>query len=338
MERISVISLAEKVETEADAYIFLERLRWADQPVCSHCGSAKVYFLNPSNGVSRKTRTGSTSQRRVWKCGSCRKQFSVLTGTIFESTKISLRKWLFVLFEMVANKNGIAAREIERKYDLTAKSAWFMTQRIREAMKREPLAGMLSGTIVADETWIGGDPNNRNGGWRRDRVNAEPVPVVPGEAHKNRKTDKTPVLSLIDTTTGEVRSRVVPDVSGATLRKVIAENVEMPNSQLWTDKAGGYRHLGAEFVSHESVDHSKAEYVGPTGATTNHAEGYFSQLKRSIDGTHHHVSREHLERYLAEFDFRYSSRKLTDTERLNRLMGQVGGRRLTYRPMINGGA
>ena len=111
-------------------------------PVCPHCESTGVYFLNPANGVSRKTRTGANSERRVWKCGACRKQFSATTGTVFHGSKISIRKWLFVFFEMCANKNGIAAREIERKYELTPKSAWFMTQRIREAMKRDPLAGL----------------------------------------------------------------------------------------------------------------------------------------------------------------------------------------------------
>ncbi len=98
----------------------------------------------------------------MWKCRDCRKQFTVLVGTIFQGTKISVRTWVLVIFEMCSNKNGIAAREIERKYGLTPKSAWFMTHRIREAMKRDPLAGLLAGTIVADETWIGGKAQNRH--------------------------------------------------------------------------------------------------------------------------------------------------------------------------------
>src|SRR5438067_4343062 len=138
MERISVHGLASKITTEADAYRFMESLRWGDPvaPNCPHCGSEKAWFLNPEKGEARRTRTGSMSQRRVWKCGDCKKQYSVLTGTIFHGTKMPLQTWLFVLFEMMANKNGIAAREIERKYAVTAKTAWFMTQRIREAMKR----------------------------------------------------------------------------------------------------------------------------------------------------------------------------------------------------------
>ncbi len=331
VERISVISLADQIETEADAYLFLERLRWGDTPVCSHCGSERVYFLKPRNGVSRTTRTGKTqTMRRLWKCSDCAKakrhcQFTVLTGTVFESTKIPIRKWLFVLFEMVANKNGIAAREIERKYQLTAKSAWFMTQRIREAMKRDPLAGLLAGTIVADETYIGGKPRNRHQQGRQRPGTSKGYAGTP--------KDETPVLSLIDKATGEVRSRVVPNITGETLAPALREQIDVANSHLQTDGWHGYRKVGREFQSHEWVDHAAPVYEFVRGDVhTNHAEGYFSQLKRSIDGTHHHVSAEHLTRYLAEFDFRYSTRKLDDTARMLRLVGQVGGKRLTYRP------
>lgn len=146
-----------------------------------------------------------------------------------------------------------------------------------------------------------------------------------------------PVLSLVNKETGEVRSAVVPDVTGATLRKVIAEQVDMANSTLHTDAAPSYRQLGQEFEDHQWVDHSSYEYV--RGAvSTNPAEGFFSQLKRSLDGTHHHVSREHLHRYLAEFDFRFSTRELSDPQRLMRMVGQAAGRRLSYEPLTDGGA
>jgi transposase-like protein len=327
---ISVISLADKIETDADAYRFLEELRWGDKPVCPHCGDdERCHFLNPENGVSRKTRTGNASQRRVWFCGACRKQFSALTGTIFHGSKVSVRKWLFVFFEVCSSKNGVAAREIERKYDVTAKTAWFMLHRIREAMRRDPLAGMMKGTIVADETWIGGDPKNKHESKCRRDGDRTLKPVRPGVDVGNVKSKKTTVLSLIDKQTGEVRSRVVPDVSGASLRQVMAEQVDL-GSHLETDGGKAYKGIGNEFASHQYVDHSSGEYVRGT-VSTNVAEGYFLQLKRSIDGTHHHVSVEHLPRYLAEFDYRNSTRKLSDTARMERLMGQVEGRRLTYR-------
>lgn len=174
------------------------------------------------------------------------------------------------------------------------------------------------------------DPGNRHQGRPAD----DPVPVVPGERAKTgRGTDKTAVLSLVNKEAGEVRSRVVADVSGATLGKVIAEQVDMAGSHLHTDMWRGYRPLGSEFLSHETVNHDEREYVRGD-VTTNHAEGYFSQLKRSLDGTHHHVSVTHLPRYLAEFDFRYSTRKMSDGARMERIIDHAAGRRLTYRPLI----
>src|SRR3954447_5047013 len=139
---VSIPTLATKIRTEADAYAFLEQLRWDGTPVCPHCGERdrKPYFLNPQNGSTRKTRTGSASARRVWKCAACRKQFSVLTGTIFHGTKVPVRTWLLIVFEMCASKNGVSPREIERKYELTPKSAWFALHRIREAMRKAPLS------------------------------------------------------------------------------------------------------------------------------------------------------------------------------------------------------
>lgn len=321
MEEMSVLALADKLRTEADAYKLLEDLRWGDKPVCPHCGSVrKPYFLKPANGKSRKTRTGSASQRRVWKCADCRRQFSVLTGTIFHGTKIPVRTWVFVIFEMCASKNGVSAREIERKYDLTPKSAWFMTHRIREAMKRDPLAGLLSGRIVADETWIGGDPKNRHGGVIQSKPSRRP---------RTGYTDKTPVVSLISRETGEVRSRAVPKVTGENLRAIFDEHIDQPATHLHTDAGAYYRKVVDGFAEHSYVSHKSGEYVRGD-VSTNQAENYFSQLKRSIDGTHHHVSLEHLARYLAEFDFRHTTRRLTDTERVARAIRQAGGRRLTY--------
>lgn len=319
--QISITALADKIATEHDAYLFLEELRWGDKPVCPHCGNdERAHYLKPKNGTTRKTRTGAPSQRRVWFCGACRKQFSVLTGTIFHGSKISVRKWLFVFFEMCSSKNGVSAREIERKYALTPKSAWFMLHRIRESMKRDPFAGLLAGIVVADEAFIGGRPANKHRQGRPVRIGG-----AGGTAHM------TPVLSLVNKTTGEVRSRVIPDVTSATIRKVLSDEIALGESHLQTDAASHYRSVGQEFESHQWVDHGHYEYVRGE-VTTNHAEGYFSQLKRSIDGTHHHVSREHLDRYLAEFDYRYSTRKLSDTARMQKLMGQTAGRRLTYRP------
>jgi transposase-like protein len=323
--RITVTQLAKDVPDEDAAYLYLEGLRWPNQPVCPHCGSINDhYFLTPK-GEGRKTRTGSVSARRVWKCKDCRKQFSVTTGTFCHGTRVSLRVWIFVLFEMAANKNGIAAREIERKYGVAPKTAWLMTQKIRTAIgNRAP--HMMVGTIVADESWVGGDPTNDH------HRKPEPTPEVvnPGGSRPNQKTAKTPVLSLIDADTGELRSRVVTEVSAKTLREVIADQVNMSASHLMTDESASYQATCRESQSHETVNHSEREYARGS-VSINLAENFFSQLTRSIDGTHHHVSKEHLHRYLGEFDFRYSTRKVTDTERMGMLADRTAGVRVSYK-------
>jgi transposase-like protein len=324
MSKTTLMTIAKQVKTEADAYAYLESLRWPDGPVCPHCGNAgKHYFLTPKTGTgARKTRTGAETQRRVWKCSKCRKQFSVITNTVFHGTKVPLHTWLMVVFEMCSNKNGIAAREIERKYGVAPKTAWFMTHRLREAMSKRAPEHLFNGTVVMDETWIGGEPRFRHG--------YKKVTRGQGKIDPDRKTA---VVSLVDRDSGEVRSRVVPEVTGENLSAVLRENVEPHLTTLHTDEAKTYRSFSHRFAGHETVNHLEREYVRGD-VSTNQAENYFSQLKRSLDGTYHHVSREHLQRYLTEFDFRYSTRELTDAQRMQRLIGRSGGKRLLYKPAV----
>lgn len=242
-QEFSIPSLMAQVPTEADAYELSESLRWEDGVVCPHCASvAAHHFLNPANGSSGNTRTGSISQRRAWKCKDCRKQFSLLTGTIFHGSKIPVRTWLFVIFEMCASENGVAARESEGKDDLAPKTTCLMLHRIREAMKREPLAGLLSGTTVADDTWNGCKPGNKHGG---------------GYGKPRRMSEKQPVMSLVHKQSGEVRSAVVPNVTAKTLGPILRQNVDLPSSSsiLHTDSSNSYRTVGKEFASHGSVSH-----------------------------------------------------------------------------------
>lgn len=318
METITVPDLATKIPTENAAYRLLEKLRWKGHPVCPHCRKIDGHTLLKGK---RQTTTGKASQRRTWKCGQCKRQFSVLVGTVFHGSHIPVRTWMFVLFEMVASKNGVAAREIARKYGLSVKSAWHMTQRIREAMSDNGI-DLFVGTIVADETLIGGKFHKR-----------PPADLYKGGRAKwaqDRKMDnKTTVLSILNRDTGEVRSRVIADVTGATLAAALRKQVNTFASRLQTDEFRGYNQVGREFISHETVNHSIDEYVRGD-VTTNDVEQFFSQPKRSIDGTHHAISREHVHRYLAEFDFRYGTHTMTDSQRLEALLGQVGGKRLTY--------
>jgi transposase-like protein len=322
-QEFSIPKLAFELRSEMDAYLLLEELRWGGDPEsCPKCGAVgRQYFLNPKNGASRKTRTGKQSERRVWKCGHCRKQYSVLTDTIFHGTKISIRTWLLVIFEVCSSKNSVSAWEISRKYEITNETAWHMIHRIREAMKMEPVAGLLGGAVQVDETWIGGNPKNRHA---NDPRNA---------TRKQGPTDKQPVVSLVHYETRSVHSKVIADVTGKTLMPAIEEVMDLKRTHLHTDGGAGYRNIAPHVAAHETVDHSVGEYARGN-ISTNLAEGYFSQLKRSLDGTHHHVSVEHLGRYLAQFDFMYSNCMDTDSERMRTVIGNVEGRRLTYKPAV----
>jgi transposase-like protein len=319
---LNLSTLAKHFSDEGAAWELVEKMRWPDGPICPHCGETdRAYFLKPRNG-SRTTSTGAVSYRRLWKCAACRKKFSVLVGTIFERSQVPLSKWLLALYMMSAFKNGVAANELRRTIGVTQPTAWFMLHRLREAMRVSSFETMR-GTIVADETWIGGNPSRMNHKTRERWEKSQ---------RGSSNTAKTPVLSLINAATGEVRSKIVADIAGPTLRKAIAQQVDIAGSVLWTDEGRGYRHFGKEFVAHNTVNHSQDEYVDyTTGASTNKAENFFAQLARSLDGTFHHVSKEHLPRYLDEFDFRFTARKMSDTARMQRIIDQAEGRRLTYR-------
>ena len=315
---LNLSTLAKHFSEEPAAWELVEKMRWPNRPVCPHCGdTGRAYFLQLCNGT-RTTTTGKVSYRRLWKCKVCRRKFSVLVGTIFERSQVPLSKWLLALYLMSASKNGVAANELRRTLGVTQPTVWFMLHRLREAMCHASFEPM-SGTIVSDETYIGGEPKNRHH-------------HKPDTTKKGSGTDKTPVIALINARTGETRPPSYANVDSTTVRKaMIEQGVIMGTSVLWTDESRVYTTLGRRFLAHEAANHGKGEYVNERGAGTNIAESYFSQLKRSIDGTHHHVSREHLHRYIHEHDFRYSTCKMSDWARMQRIIDQSEGRRLTYR-------
>jgi transposase-like protein len=294
---------------EAEAYAKLESIVWPTGPICVHCGELnRVGLLR-----GKATRPG------VYKCYACRKQFRVTVGTVFEASHIPLRDWLKAVYLIVSSKKGVSSNQIHRTMGVTLKSAWFMTHRIREAMKPRDWrqTGPLGGegeTVEADETWIGGKAANRAYG---------PIPA------------KTPVFSLVQRD-GSARSFTIPNVTSNNLAPIIARHVH-EDSRFMTDESPVYAHPGRWYASHQTVNHSEKEYVRGD-AFTNSVEGYFSLLKRGIYGCYFHVSEAHLHRYLAEFDFRYSYRIKTgydDMARFERALAGIVGKRLTYRP-VNG--
>src|SRR5665213_3956053 len=237
MNKITLGNMASRIPTEADAYIYLETLRWPEKPICPHCGViGDHYYLKPENGYSRATTRGSVSERRVWKCKDCRRQFSATTNTVFHGSKVPLRTWLFVFFEMCCNKNGIAAREIARKYGVAPKTAWFMTQRIREAMANDS-SGKLSGNVVMDETYIGGKPEN----WHKND---------PRRAAKGNSTTKMAAVALISEETGEIRTKVVTNVTGTVVQDMLRDNVNTGDTTLHSDSAPLYKTIAKEMKAH----------------------------------------------------------------------------------------
>jgi transposase-like protein len=306
---LTISDISRVYNDEAAAYELLETIRWPNGPICPHCGGLKAHYIAPKNG-HRATRKGNPTYRRLWRCHACRKQFSVLVGTIFGDSHIPLGKWLMAFHLLCSGKNGVSAHELHRQLGVTVKSAWFMAHRIRYAMERPPLLDKLQGIVEADETYIGG----RRRGTPRGR---------PGlDSHK------TAVVTLV-ARGGEARSQVMNRVTGKNIKKALDEHIA-EDAQLMTDRFPSYRAPGRKFASHQTVDHGAGEYARGN-AHVNTVEGYFSQLKRSVDGTHHHVSTRHLHRYLCEFDLRYSTRKIVDGERTVRAIKQTVGKRLAYR-------
>lgn len=288
---------------EAAAFAHLESLLWPNGPVCPHCGSVsgKHYDL-------RKTRMG------LRKCSDCRKQFTVKVGTVFESAHIPLNKMLQAVHLLCSSKKGISSHQLRRVLEVQYKTAWFLSHRIREAMRSGDLAPMggNGGAVEVDETFIG-----RKEGVTKKRG---------GYGHKNA------VLSLVDRDNGQVRSFHVGGVTAGDLAPILKANIAN-EAALMTDEAKQYKKIGEEFASHESVNHGEDEYVRGD-VHTNTVEGYYSIFKRGMIGVYQHCKEKHLHRYLAEFDFRYtnrSARGCEDQERAVRALEGIKGKRLTYR-------
>lgn len=311
---------APRFQSEDGAREHLEKLHWPEGPFCPHCGSFSATRLPPQKGRKTKAHPEGMIRKGVVQCNDCRQQYTVTVGTVFESSKVALNKWLLANHLLCCSKKGISGHQMARMLGVTYKTAWFMMHRIREAMKpsnSEPMGG-LGATIEADETYVGGKAKNRNSKQQRRF-----------DERRSGVASKQPVMSLVERG-GKVRSFHLAKVTGETLRSVLVTNVSR-ESWLMTDDHAGYQTVGKEFHGHRVVKHSLGEYVRLGVFHTNTVEGFFSLLKRGIIGTYHHVSEKHLHRYTAEFDFRYNTRKITDFERADEnLLGAVG-KRLTYR-------
>lgn len=320
---MNLSAIAKHFSSDAAAREFLEKQRWPDGVVCPFCGLlGEAYRLKAKEGSKSPVRPG------VWKCKGCRKQFTVTKGTIFEDSHIPLSTWLMTIHLICSSKSGMSAHQIHRMLGVTYKSAWFMVHRLRYAAAQEPLAAQLQGIVEIDEAYIGG---------RRRLKERVSLRKKRGERAKDlpASTDnKKAVVALVERG-GEVRSHHVQKVNAKTIGPILRYNIDM-DARIMTD-SGTVLHGAIHPRKHDQVNHNAEEYgryEGGVCITTNSVEGFFSLLKRGINGVYHHVSAKHLHRYLSEFDFRYSNRKITDGERSCRLIRKTGGKRLTYRQLV----
>lgn len=295
----------EHLQNEEAAYAWVEAQIWPNGPVCPHCQETKR--VGKMKGAA--TRFG------LYKCYACRKQFRVTVGTIFEKSHVPLYIWLQAFYLIAGSKKGISSNQLHRTLGVTLKTAWFMSHRIREAMRVGSLAVPMggdgsSGVVEVDETFIG---------------RKKDIPVRRGGAHKNT------VLALVERG-GRVKTVHIDDTKADTILPIVSENIAREAKVMTDDAATYYNKLG-DFAGHGQVNHSAGEYVRGE-VHTNTVEGYFSIFKRGMKGVYQHCSEKHLHRYLAEFDFRYNNRvalKVDDSERAARMVQGAHGKRLTYR-------
>jgi transposase-like protein len=291
--------------TEDQARQYIEAIRWPEGRACPHCGEIN----NSTELKGKSTRPG------VYKCKAkaCRKQFTVKVGTILEDSHIPYRHWVMAFHLLCASKKGMSAHQMHRQLGCTYKTAWFLCHRIRHALDQG--AGLLSGTIEADETFVGGKPRY-------------PEKHVPGHG---RKRTKTPVAVLVERG-GRARAKVAKRVTAKNLRAHMKKNVDIPASRLMSDELKSYIKIGRHFQSHGVTKHKTGQYVTDGGDThSNTAESYFALLKRGVYGTFHHVSDQHLQKYCDEFSFRWDNRKVDDSTRRDNAVKGIEGKRLTYR-------
>lgn len=287
----TLVDLLTYFESEQVCREYLELFRWPEKITCPYkdCGHDKIFRF--TNG-------------KAYKCAKCRKQFSVKVGTIFEDSKISLKKWYVAIYLITSHKKGISSIQLGKDIVVTQKTAWYMNHRVRHSLGWDIPEEKLSGIVEADEHFVGGKEKNK---------------------HKSKKTEgtqgrstqtKTPVAGLVQRG-GDVRAKQVADTTGSTLRKFVYENVER-GSKLHTDEWWGYNGLEKLF-GRGVIKHAAGEYVDGD-CHTNTMEGFWSLLSRGVTGIYHNMSNKHLQKYLDEFVFRYNTRKLTESDRFNLML------------------
>jgi len=297
----SLFDLMSAFPDEQSCLDHLREIRWRDGEFCSYCGGTRIYHF---------------SDLKTFKCGDCRQRFSIKVGTIFEDTKLPLRKWFMAIWLITNHPKGIASTTLAKDLKVTQKTAWFILQRLRHAATTKSFNSPLKGTVETDTTFIGGKEKNKHA---KDRKGG-----TQGGA------GKAVVLGILERD-GELRAGHVPDTKGRTLKSVVHGHVAH-GSTVMTDEDRSFKGLDGMFY-HHAVNHSAGEYVRHYTIHTNGIESVWALLKRQIIGIHHWVSPKHLDRYVQEMSWRFNRRDMTVGARMNDLFACVEGR-LTYKELI----
>jgi transposase-like protein len=289
---------------ELAAVEFLEEQRWGNTPACVKCGSVDVYKM-------KDAKTGERNSRYLWRCHDCKEQYTVRIGTVYEESRIELRHWCYAFWRAATSKKGVSALELKRHCQISYRSALFLMNRIRFAMAPDPDHAKLSGDVECDEMYVGA---------RRPRYK--------GTSKRGRGTSKIPVFCAVERN-GRLRRRIIPNVTGSSLKQAIREEVDR-QARILTDENNCYNGIGPEFSGgHETVCHGTREYVRGE-IHTNTVESSHALVKRGIVGIYHNVSKEYLHRYLWQFDFMWNNRQLNDGERTVLAIKASEGKRLMY--------
>lgn len=296
----SILELLDRFPTEQSCIDYLEQVRWKDGVVSPFDSTSKVYKC----------------KNNQYKCKNTGKVFNVKTNTMYDNTKLSLKKWFVAIYFVTEHKKGISSCQLARDLNVTQKTAWFILQRIRNCFQLEVEDAKLEGTVEIDETFVGGRNKNRH--WDKK------VPQSQGRSFK----DKTPVFGMLQRE-GQVIAKVVPNTKAKTLKPYIDFYIK-EGSNLYTDE-WYYGNLNEKY-NHDFVNH-KAKNYGHGDVYTNTIEGFWSLLKRGIIGIYHKTTRKHLQRYVDEFCFRYNNREISTNARFDLLL-QSSNRRLKYKDLI----
>lgn len=296
----TITALLKRFPSDKSCTKYLQKIRWNGKPFCPRCNSYKVYRFKDG---------------KTFKCPSCKRLFNVKIGTIFEGSNVSFRDWFVAIYFIVNQKKGISSLQLHRNIGVTQKTAWFMLHRLREMVNKKP-DYPLDGVVEVDETYIGGKESNKHlskrmkGAWSGAR--------------------KTPLVGLIERGS-EVRVKVVDSTKAKDLIPVLLNNIK-PDAFLMTDQNNTYKRTSG-YYRHFVVNHSIGEYARGSFIHTNTIEGFWSHLKRMINGTYHNISLKHTQRYCDSMGFRYNTRALSHTDRFNLALSMCAGR-LKYKKLI----